>query len=65
VRQWSRGVYEGVLGPLEWQADVDKRTHGLHAIIVLSMVEEVPLTALICRVPVEDVEMGSGRCVGN
>jgi hypothetical protein len=65
VRQWARCVHQRILCPLERQADIDKRAHGLHAIVVLGMVQEVPLTALVCGVPVEDVEMGSRRIAGN
>jgi hypothetical protein len=59
VSKWPRGVHERGLRPLEREADVDERTHGLHAIVVLRMVKEIALTALICGVPVEDIEMGS------
>ena len=46
---------------MEGQADVDEGAHGLHAVLVLSMVEEIALAALVCGVPVEDVKVGF-RC---
>lgn len=43
--------------PLERQADVDEGAHCLHTVVVLGMVEEIALAALVCRVPIENVEV--------
>lgn len=43
--------------PLEREADVDERRYNLDGVVVLGMVEEVALATLVCRVPIEDVEL--------
>jgi hypothetical protein len=53
----SRGAHERIGRPLEGKADVDERGQRLDAGVVLRMVEKVPLAALICRMPLEDVEL--------
>lgn len=49
--------------PLERQADVDEGANSLHAVVVLSMVEEIALAALVRGVPVENVKVRLRRCV--
>lgn len=55
---WMRPgrAHEGILGPLAGQANVDEGTDSLDSVVVLGMVEEEALAALICRMPVKDVE---------
>lgn len=61
MRQRARGAEQRVLRPLEGQADVDEGAHGLDAIVVLGVVEEVALAALVCGVPFENVKVRFGR----
>lgn len=65
MRQRSRGVHEGALGPLERETDVNKRAYGLHTIVVLGVVEEIPLAALVGGMPFEDIKVWFGRGVWN
>jgi hypothetical protein len=45
---------------LKGKTYVDECSDSLYAIVMLSMVKEESLTALICWVPLEDVELGDG-----
>lgn len=53
----TRGAHYGVGGPLERKTDVDEGRNGLDASFVLGVVEKVALATLICRMPLEDVEL--------
>ena len=57
-------VHHGVRCPLERQAYVDEGGDGLDAIVVLSVVEKVSLAALVCGMPLEDVELWLPRTPG-
>jgi hypothetical protein len=46
---------------LERQTDVDERSNGLDAVVVLRVVEEIALAALVRGMPFEDVELW-GAC---
>lgn len=59
MRERAGGTHDGIGRPLERETDVDQSGYDLHCVVMLGMVEEVSLAALVCRMPVEDVEL---RC---
>ena len=54
----------GILCPLERKGYVDEGGYSLHATVMLCMVEEVALTALVGRMPLENVELRIARHTG-
>ena len=42
---------------MERKADIDKSSHNLDCVVMLGMIEEVSLAALVCGMPVENIEL--------
>ena len=57
---WNLGAVDGRT-PLAGQLDVDQSCHSLYAAVMLGVVEEVSLTALVRRMPIEDVKLRIAR----
>ena len=51
------GIIDWIWLSLEWKENVDERCESLNGHTVLGIVQEISLTALIFRVPVEDIEL--------
>lgn len=56
---WKRTgrAHDRIGRPLKWETDIDKSGYNLNCVVVLCMIEKISLAALVCRVPVEDIEL--------